>query len=93
VKHYEIVASVLQTNVDKRNQDFKAIMNLRGDILKEQTLRRKKLLSSKKTTTTKKDGTVMMEANGNSSTVPLAPSSGALRHVGKGITAPQVTER
>eukprot|EP00557_Chaetoceros_sp_GSL56_P014939 CAMPEP_0176486540 /NCGR_PEP_ID=MMETSP0200_2-20121128/5619_1 /TAXON_ID=947934 /ORGANISM="Chaetoceros sp., Strain GSL56" /LENGTH=480 /DNA_ID=CAMNT_0017883241 /DNA_START=80 /DNA_END=1522 /DNA_ORIENTATION=- len=93
VKHYEIVASVLQTNIEKRNQDFKSIMTLRGDILKEQTLRRKKLLSSNNNAT-KIDGTAKEgELNGNSTSVPLAPSSGGVRLVGKGITAPQRTER
>lgn len=93
VKHYEIVASVIRTNVEKRNQDFKSIMTLRGDILKEQTLRRKKLLSSNNNAT-KIDGTAKEgEMNGNSTSVPLAPSSGGIRLVGKGIAAPQGTER
>jgi t-SNARE complex subunit, syntaxin len=90
VKHYEIVANILQTSVDKRNQDFKSIMTLRGEILKEQTLRRKKLLSH--SNITKLEGAAV-EENVNSSTIPLAPSSGGVRLVGKGITAPQGTER
>jgi len=74
VKHYEIVAKELQANVDKRNQEFKSIMTLRGDVIKDQALRRKKLLNAKKPA-----GNANGSLSHGKAGIPLAPKSGGVR--------------
>uniref|UniRef100_A0A7S3QHK3 t-SNARE coiled-coil homology domain-containing protein n=2 Tax=Chaetoceros debilis TaxID=122233 RepID=A0A7S3QHK3_9STRA len=48
VKHYETVANVLKIKVEKRMEEFKAIMAVRGNVIKDLTLRRKQLLNVKR---------------------------------------------
>ena len=74
VKHYEIVAKELQSNVEKINQEFKSIMTLRGDVIKDQALRRKKLLNAKTSAGNANGGLSHGKAG-----IPLAPKSGGVR--------------
>lgn len=78
VKHYEMVAKELQSRVEKRNKEFKSIMTLRGDVIKEQAMRRKQLLSANK------PQTHVNGATKNITAIPLAPKSGGMR-VSKGF--------
>lgn len=48
-RHYEFVANVLKTRVEKRMEEFKEIMEVRGSVIKDQALRRKKLLDGNNT--------------------------------------------
>ena len=80
VKHYEIVAKELQANVEKINHEFKSIMTLRGDVIKEQALRRKKLLNAKTpagNANAIENGGLSL-SNGKAG-IPLAPKSGGVR--------------
>lgn len=50
IKHYDTVGQVLKQAVEKQMGEFKDIMAIRGEILKEMALRRKQLNISKMTT-------------------------------------------
>jgi hypothetical protein len=50
IKHYETVGQVLKQAVEKQMGEFKDIMTIRGEVLKEMALRRKQLNMSKMTT-------------------------------------------
>jgi len=45
-KHYEMAGNVLKTKVETRMENFKNIMKVRGDVLKDLTLRRNRLLKN-----------------------------------------------
>jgi len=45
-KHYEMAAKILKGNVEERMENFKDVMKVRGDVIKDLTLRRKQLLKS-----------------------------------------------
>lgn len=78
-RHYEFVASVLKHRVEKRMEEFKEIMEVRGNVIKDQALRRKKLLV----------GNQARNMNSNMSTeskppLPMAPKNGGVR-ISKGF--------
>ena len=74
IKHYEMVANVLKSRVEKRMEEFKGIMEVRGNIIKEQTLRRKQLLD-----VTKNRNKNNMNSLTQSSAQIKPPRSGGIR--------------
>ena len=77
-RHYEFVASVLKTRVEKRMEEFKGIMEVRGNVIKDQALRRKQLLNGNKA---RHNVGQMSQAK---KSIPMAPKSGGVR-VSKGF--------
>lgn len=43
-KHYEMASKILKINVEERMETFKHVMKVRGDVIKDLTMRRKRLL-------------------------------------------------
>jgi len=84
VKHYEMVANVLKTRVEKRVEEFKGIMAVRGHVIKDLTLRRQQLLNANKSKPKPPMATTM-------ATTMAAPKSGGFR-IGNGL-APVTMDR
>jgi hypothetical protein len=72
-RHYEFVASVLKIRVEKRMEEFKEIMEVRGNVIKDQALRRKQLLIGNKTRNTS------INRSETKPPLPMAPKSGGIR--------------